>query len=113
MATKKTTKPKATNATKKSKQPKEKNLSAIDAAAQVLATAKEPMNAKEMIDVEGGMFGFELRPRVGKFPQAFFAVSLLPGLCATQGVDLPLQYSVNTRPNSSMANRPPQITCGL
>jgi hypothetical protein len=27
-----------------------KKLSAIDAAAQVLASAKEPMNAKEMID---------------------------------------------------------------
>ena len=29
---------------------KPKNLSAIDAAAQVLASAKEPMSAKEMID---------------------------------------------------------------
>src|SRR6478752_8124542 len=34
---------------KKAKQPKEKKLSAIDAAAQVLAASKEPMNAKEMI----------------------------------------------------------------
>ena len=39
--------------TKKAKAPKEageKKLSAIDAAAQVLAASKEPMNAKEMIE---------------------------------------------------------------
>src|SRR4051812_8032791 len=35
---------------KKTKPPKEKKLSAIDAAAQVLADSKEPMNAKEMIE---------------------------------------------------------------
>jgi len=35
---------------KKAKGPKEKKLSAIDAAAQVLAGAKEPMNTKEMIE---------------------------------------------------------------
>jgi hypothetical protein len=35
---------------KKAKPPKEKRLSAIDAAAQVLAKSKEPMNAKEMIE---------------------------------------------------------------
>jgi hypothetical protein len=40
---------KATKA-KTTKEPKEKKLSAIDAAARVLATAKEPMNAKEMIE---------------------------------------------------------------
>ena len=50
MPAKKTTKPKATKAAKKAKEPKEKKLSAIDAAAQVLASAKEPMNAKEMIE---------------------------------------------------------------
>jgi len=58
MSTKKTTKTKATKSTKAAKktpakkatQPKEKKLSAIDAAAQVLASAKEPMNAKEMIE---------------------------------------------------------------
>jgi hypothetical protein len=38
------------NAAKKTKPPKEKKVSAIDAAAQVLAGAKEPMNCKEMID---------------------------------------------------------------
>jgi hypothetical protein len=36
--------------TKKTKEPTEKKLSAIDAAAQVLAASKEPMNAKEMIE---------------------------------------------------------------
>jgi hypothetical protein len=35
---------------KKAKPPKEKRLSAIDAAAQVLAKAKAPMNAKELIE---------------------------------------------------------------
>ena len=52
MSAKKTTKSKATKkaTTKKAKPPKDKKLSAIDAAAQVLASAKAPMNAKEMID---------------------------------------------------------------
>lgn len=50
MSTKKTTKPKATKAAKKSKEPMEKKLSAIDAAAKVLASAKKPMNAKELIE---------------------------------------------------------------
>ncbi len=35
---------------KKANPPKEKKVSAIDAAAQVLAASKEPMNAKEMIE---------------------------------------------------------------
>jgi hypothetical protein len=43
-------KAKATKAAKKAKAPKEKKVSAIDAAAQVLAGAKEPMNAKQMIE---------------------------------------------------------------
>jgi hypothetical protein len=49
----KATKAKAVGATKKAKAPKEPNekkLSAIDAAAQVLAASKEPMNAKQMIE---------------------------------------------------------------
>ncbi|HMO84627.1 MAG TPA: HTH domain-containing protein [Lacipirellulaceae bacterium] len=46
-ATKATAKPKATPADGKAKA---KKLSAIDAAAKVLADAKGPMNAKEMID---------------------------------------------------------------
>jgi hypothetical protein len=37
-------------AVKKAKAPKEKKVSAIDAAAQVLAGAKEPMNCKAMIE---------------------------------------------------------------
>jgi HB1/ASXL restriction endonuclease-like protein with HTH domain len=39
-----------TGTTKKSKDAKAKKLSAIDAAAQVLASAKAPMNAKELIE---------------------------------------------------------------
>ena len=51
MKTRTTTKiAKSSKATKKAKETKEKNLSAIDAAAQVLAKSKEPMNCKEMID---------------------------------------------------------------
>jgi hypothetical protein len=57
MSAKKNTKTKATKNAKadtakmkKSKMPKDKKLSAIDAAAQVLATAKAPMNSKEMIE---------------------------------------------------------------
>ena len=49
----KATKAKAAGATKKAKADKpakEKKLSAIDAAAQVLAASKEPMNAKQMIE---------------------------------------------------------------
>jgi HB1, ASXL, restriction endonuclease HTH domain len=42
--------PKAATKSKTTKPPKEKKLSAIDAAAQVLAGSKEPMNAKEMIE---------------------------------------------------------------
>ena len=48
-----TPKAKADKPAKKAKAPKrakEKKLSAIDAAAQVLAASKEPMNAKEMIE---------------------------------------------------------------
>ena len=43
-------KPAGAKAAKAKKPPKEKKLSAIDAAAQVLATSKEPLNAKEMIE---------------------------------------------------------------
>ena len=55
MATKKTTKAKApkgeaTTRAKKAKVPKDKKLSAIDAAAQILASSKEPLTAKEMIE---------------------------------------------------------------
>ena len=55
MSAKKATKSKAPKTTKKvptkkTREPKEKKLSAIDAAAQVLAGAKEPMNCKEMIE---------------------------------------------------------------
>jgi len=52
MTAKKTTKT-STKATKKAapaKAPKDKKVSAIDAAATVLKSAKEPMNTKEMIE---------------------------------------------------------------
>jgi len=58
MSPKKTTKSKATKSAKAAKkapakkvtEPKEKKLSAIDAAAHVLAGSKAPMNTKEMIE---------------------------------------------------------------
>jgi HB1, ASXL, restriction endonuclease HTH domain len=55
MSAKRTTKTKTAKAAKqpkakKAKEPKAKKLSAIDAAAQVLAASKAPMNAKEMIE---------------------------------------------------------------
>jgi len=52
MSEKKTTKAKTTKTTttKKAKEPKAKKLSAIDAAAQVLASAKQPMTCQEMIE---------------------------------------------------------------
>jgi hypothetical protein len=50
MSKAKTKKSKTPKTTKKAKPPKDKKLSAIDAAAQVLASAKAPMNAKEMIE---------------------------------------------------------------
>ena len=52
MSAKKTTKAKTPKkaTTKNAKAPKDKKLSAIDAAAQVLASAKAPMNAKEIIE---------------------------------------------------------------
>jgi len=48
--TTKTTKATSKATAKKTKAPKDRKLSAIDAAAQVLASAKAPMNAKEMIE---------------------------------------------------------------
>ena len=47
--TKTTKSAKAPKAKKAANPPKAKKLSAIDAAAQVLASSKEPMNAKEVI----------------------------------------------------------------
>jgi hypothetical protein len=41
---------KKTNAASANGEAKDKKLSAIDAAAKVLATAKEPMNCKELIE---------------------------------------------------------------
>jgi HB1, ASXL, restriction endonuclease HTH domain len=49
-ATTESKKPAKAGKAKKTKQPKDKKLSAIDAAAQVLAGSKGPMNAKQMIE---------------------------------------------------------------
>ena len=53
MSKTKCTKTKVTKSAKaksKAKAPKDKKLSAVDAAAQVLAAGKEPMTSKEMIE---------------------------------------------------------------
>ena len=50
MSTKKSSKAKATTKVKAAKAPNEKKLSAVNAAAQVLAGAKGPTTAKEMIE---------------------------------------------------------------
>ena len=50
MSKTKTTKTKATKSVKAKVTEPKKKLSAIDAAAQVLAASKEPLNAKEMIE---------------------------------------------------------------
>lgn len=52
----------------KPKDDKPKKLSALDAAAQVLAASKEPMNAKEMIDAMAAK-GLWISPG-GKTPHA-------------------------------------------
>jgi hypothetical protein len=50
MSAKKSSKAKTTTKAKGGKAPKEKKLSAVNAAAQMLAGAKGPMTAKEMIE---------------------------------------------------------------
>jgi hypothetical protein len=50
MTAKKTSKTKTTTKAKATKAPKEKKLSAINAAAQVLAASKQPMNCKELVE---------------------------------------------------------------
>jgi hypothetical protein len=96
MATKKTTKksaPKASKATgtksapaKKAKaaSDKPKKLSALDAAAQVLAASKEPMNAKQMIDAMAAK-GLWTSPG-GKTPHATLYSAILREV-GTKGKD--------------------------
>jgi hypothetical protein len=55
---------KSTKAKSKANKPKDKKLSAIDAAAQVLATAKEPLNAKEMIEAMAAKSLYTTRSRI-------------------------------------------------
>jgi hypothetical protein len=50
MTAKKTSKTKTTTKAKATKAPKEKKLSAINAAAQVLAASKQPMTCKELVE---------------------------------------------------------------
>ncbi len=50
MTEKKSSKAKTTKTTKAAKEKNDKKLSAIDAAAQVLSAAKQPMNCPEMIE---------------------------------------------------------------
>ena len=52
-----------------------KKLSALDAAAQVLAASKEPLNAKQMIDAMAAK-GLWTSPR-GKTPQATLYSAIL------------------------------------
>jgi len=54
---------------------KDKRLSAIDAAAKVLAESKEPMNAKQMIE-EMGKKGYWTSP-AGKTPHATLYSAIL------------------------------------
>jgi hypothetical protein len=93
MATKKTTKKPAAAKTKTKPAPSKKGkprggkprkLSALDAAAQVLAASKEPMNAKEMIDA---MAAKKLWTSPGgKTPHATLYSAMLREL-ATKGKD--------------------------
>jgi hypothetical protein len=76
-AEKKAGKTKAKPAAKKkaSAEPKEKKLSAIDAAAKVLAQSKEPLNAKQMIDAMSAK-GYWTSPG-GKTPHATLYSAIL------------------------------------
>ena len=73
-----------TKANKKSKAaPKEKRLSAIDAAAKVLAEANEPMNAKQLIDAIVTK-GYWTSP-AGKTPHATLYSAILREIKAKGG----------------------------
>jgi len=91
MSAKKTTKtkasaPKATKTTKAApaKVTKTKKLSAIDAAAKLLAATKAPMNCKELIDAMGSK-GLWTSPG-GKTPHATLYSAILREI-ATKGKD--------------------------
>ncbi len=60
--------PRSGKAAKPAKEPKPKRMSALDAAAQVLAKAKKPMNVKELIEAMA-VAGLWTSPG-GKTPQA-------------------------------------------
>ena len=65
---------------KRSDSPKEKKLSAIDAAAKVLAEAAEPMNAKQMIDAMAAK-GYWTSPG-GKTPHATLYTAIIREITA-------------------------------
>ena len=70
-----TTKSAKKAAPKKAKAAKEKKLSALDAAAQVLTSSREPMNAKELIEAMAAK-GLWTSPG-GKTPHATLFSSLI------------------------------------
>jgi len=75
-STKAAAKPKAASGKKASKPAaKDKRLSAIDAAAKVLAESKEPMNAKQMIEAMAKK-GYWTSPG-GKTPHATLYSAIL------------------------------------
>jgi len=82
MTTKKTPKTaKATKAAKvtAAKPAKEKKMSGLDAAAKVLADAKEPMNAKTMVET---MLASGMWKTGGKTPQATIYAAIIREIAA-------------------------------
>jgi hypothetical protein len=73
--TKKTKTEKAEPKAQKSAKPKEKKVSALDAAARVLGEAKEPMNCQEMIEAMAAK-GYWKSPG-GKTPHATLYSAIL------------------------------------
>jgi hypothetical protein len=59
---------------KAKREPKPKKMSALDAAAKVLAEAKDPMNCKEMIDAMASK-GYWTSPG-GKTPEATLSAAM-------------------------------------
>ena len=71
---------KSAKAAKKTSEPKAKKVGALDAAAQVLAASKEPLNCKAMIEAMAKK-GLWTSPG-GKTPHAtlYTVVTMLPNL---------------------------------
>jgi hypothetical protein len=75
-----TTAAKATKTPKPVKEPKPKRVSALDAAAQVLASATEPMRAKDLIEVMQAK-GLWTSPG-GKTPEATLYAAIIREISA-------------------------------